>query len=441
MKNGISRAKKNEKEMAALSIIFPGSERWELWQGATWQSLAPVASAEKPGGLPPPAGAIFCFPGSVFSSLPLWNPVAEGVSPREQAGLNLEGRGLLGADPEAAVWALDSIRRQSFGPGEGERELSASAILQTQIPPDLILEEIRRHEIPGRLLPAPGSGPGVVLRKELGRWVLDLYDHGQWLHSQTLLARELGEEAAREIRLLLVQLEQEGVFHGCRELVAAIPVSRDVAETMARLMGLRWVQREKAQEFVMPSSPWDLLPNEVAQGRQTKLQQKRVRHAVTFFLAGDLALWAVAALFVLVPAIRLWHLEHALAPVRPEYQRLLQTKQTWEELRSLTDPTGSALEVLNQVAQPLLGDKPKMAVKFTAFSFGPAELVVQGVTGLGEQVIADYLLSLSSNPALQGLYVWPSTAFVEGQGQSSVFTITAPSTAPQPEKKEGTNPR
>lgn len=441
MKNGIPSSKKQEKEAVAFSLMFPGPERWELWQGASPEKLVPAGSAEEPGKLPRPEGVIFCFPGSAFSSLPLWNDVADGISSREQAALNLEGRGLLGADPEAAVWALDVVRRQAVADGKEGRELCASVVLQNQLSPGWILEGIRRHEVPGRLLSAPGPGPCAVLRRELGRWVLDLYDRGRWLHSQTLLAWELGEEAAREILLLFRQMEQEGVSKGWSELVVKATVPPGVAETMTRFTGLRWVPSEGPPQFVVPAPAWDLLPREVAEQRQSQLRRKRIRTLVTWALAADLALWGLALLWVVVPGVQLWLLERGLAPLRPEYRGLVQTQRTWEELRSLTDPAGSALEVLNQATQPLLGEKPKLAIKLTSFSFGPGELVIRGVTSLGEQVISDYLAFLSANPSLQGLYTWPAKAFVEGQGQNSVFTITATSTAPQPEKKEGTNPR
>lgn len=441
MNIGHGPLKKHEKESAAFSLMFPGPERWELWQGASPDSLTPAGAAEKPGELPLAEGLIFCFPGSAFSSVPLWNDVAEGVSSREQAALNLEARGLLGADPESAVWALDVVRRKTADAGKGERELCASAVLQNQLSPDWILEGVRRHEVPGRILSAPGPGPCAALRRELGRWVLDLYDQGRWLHSQTLLAWELGEEAGREIRMLLVQMEQEGVSHGWKDLVVKAAVSPAAAESVARLTGLRVVPNAGPLHFVFPSAAWDLLPKEVAERRQNQSRKKRIRTWVTWAVTADLVLWGLALLFVMVPAWQLWSLEHGLAPLRPEYRRLVQTQRTWEELRSLTDPSGSALEVLNQATQPLLGEKPKLAIKLTSFSFGPAELVVQGVTGLGEQAIADYLNSLSANSALEGLYSWPSKAFAEGQGQNSVFTITASSTAPQPEKKEGANSR
>lgn len=440
MKNGFSRHPKSEKETMILSLIFPGPDRWELWQGSSVATLALVDAAEQPSQLRRSGDGIFCFPGSAFFSLPLWNPILEGVSVREQAALNLEGRGLLGADPESAVWAVEGVRRQSAGPGEGERQLSAAAVLQSQLSPAWILEGIRHHEIPGRLLPAPGTGSGVVLRRELGRWVLDLYDEGRWLHSQTLLARELGEEAVREISLLFVQLEMEGVSRGWKEIVLKADIPPGVMEMFPRWAGLRPVRDEGKPKFVLPAPAWDLLPHELAERRLSQVRQKKIRSLVTGAVVADLALWLVASLLVLFPGIQLWRLERELAPLRPEYRQISQTQQTWEQLRSLTDPAGSALEVLNQAAQPLLGDKPKIAIKFTAFAFGPAELTVQGVTAQGEQVIADYLAYLSANPAWQGLYEWPSKALVEGQGQSSVFTVTASSTAPQPEKKEGANP-
>jgi len=230
------------------------------------------------------------------------------------------------------------------------------------------------------------------------------------------------------------------VSRGLKEIVLKADIPSGVMEMFPRWAGLRPVREEGKPKFVLPAPAWDLLPHELAERRLSQVRQKKIRSLVTGAVVADLALWLVASLLVLFPGIQLWRLERELAPLRPEYRQISQTQQTWEQLRSLTDPAGSALEVLNQAAQPLLGDKPKIAIKFTAFAFGPAELTVQGVTAQGEQVIADYLAYLSANPAWQGLYEWPSKALVEGQGQSSVFTVTASSTAPQPEKKEGANP-
>lgn len=441
MNNGQAPGKPTESESTGLSVVFPGAEQWELWQGASWDSLKRGPSAEQPAGLPGLQSAVFCFPSSAFFSLPLWTPVAEGVSSREQAALHLEGRGLLGADPAAAVWAVETVRREApvqDGDGEG-RELQAAVVLQPQLPADWVVEGIQRHEVSGRLLPAPGPA-AAVLRRELDRWVLDLYEDGRWLHSQILMAREPGEALAREIHLLLLQMEQEGISRGWKELEIRSEVSPATAEVFQRVANLRLVARSEDPAFSLPRAAWDLLPAEVAARRRNRAHRSKVRRWIILALAVDLAVWGLAGLCLLVPALRGWWLERQLAPVRPEYQKILQAQATWEQLRSLTQPSASALEVLHGVSEPLLGSPPKMAVKLTAFNFSPAEVVIEGITEEGEQVIADYLRFISQHPQLANLYSWPAKPEVSGQGQTSVFRIVAPSTGPQAEKREATAP-
>lgn len=436
MKNGQATPKQTESEPAGLSLVFPGAEQWELWQGASWDSLKRGPSAEQPAGLPGLQGAVFCFPSSAFFSLPLWTPLAEGVSSREQAALNLEGRGLLGTDPATAVWAVETVRREAPGrEGDAEgRELQAAVVLQPQLPADWVVEGVQRHEISGRLV-APAGLAAAVLRRELNRWVLDLYENGRWLHSQILMAREPGEALAQEIHLLLLQMEQEGISRGCKELEIRATVSPAMAEVFQRVANLRLVARPENPPFSLPRPAWDLLPAEEAERRNSRAHRNKVRRWVTLVLAADLAVWILAGLCLLVPALQGWWLERKLAPLRPEYQKILQAQTTWEQLRSLTQPSASALEVLHRVSEPLLGSPPKMAVKLTAFNFSPAELVIEGLTEEGEQVITDYLRSLSQHPQLANLYVWPAKPEVSGQGQTSVFRIVAPSTAPQAEKQ------
>lgn len=441
MKNGQTSRKPTESESAGLAVVFPGAEQWELWQGASWGSLKRGPSAEQPAGLAGFQGAVFCFPSLAFFSLPFWTPVAEGVSSREQAALHLEGRGLLGADPATAVWAVETIRREPpvrEGDAEG-RELQAAVVLQPQLPADWVVEGVGRHEVSGRLFSAAGSS-AAVLRRELGRWVLDLYEEGHWLHSQILMAREPGEALAREIHLLLLQMEQEGIFRGWKELEIRSEVSPATAEVFQRVANLRLVARPENPAFSLPKVTWDLLPAEMAARRKSRAHQNKIRRWFAVALAADLAVWGLAGLCLLVPALQGWWLERNLAPLRPEYQKILQAQTTWGQLRSLTQPSASALEVLHGVSEPLLGSPPKMAVKLTAFNFSPAELVIEGITEEGEQVIADYLRFISQHPKLANLYTWPAKPEVSGQGQTSVFRIVAPSTAPQVEKREATAP-
>ena len=216
MKGKVAKVKKGKGKAATGPVfIFPGPEGWEAWSttedGA--QCVGPMDTPKKvEGGV----GCVVCLPSRSFFSIPLWIPVEEGIAPRELAKIALESKNLLGTNPDAAVWAMEAIRTEpvpAVGEGEpGSRQLEAVAVLTGALEEEWLLEEAGRHEIAGRVLPAPAGGASGVLRKELGRWVVDFYSGGKWLHTQPLLARELQKGVSAEIASLLAQMDAEGTL-------------------------------------------------------------------------------------------------------------------------------------------------------------------------------------------------------------------------------------
>lgn len=127
---------------------------------------------------------------------------------------------MLGANPEAAVWSMEPIRTKGVAVNEqGEpvvRQLDASAILGVPFDENWIVEEASRYEVAGRVLPPPSGESTAILRRELGRWVVDFYAAGRWLHTQPLLEKELGSAMAVELGALLAQLEGRVSSRSCR---------------------------------------------------------------------------------------------------------------------------------------------------------------------------------------------------------------------------------
>ena len=114
--------------------------------------------------------------------MPLWVPVVEDSPVREQTQIKLEMKGLLGANPEGAIWNFEGIRKEQL-PATGEeepvtRQLEATAVLTVPFHEEWLVEEAARYEPAGRMLAAPGGGATGVLRRELGRWVADFYLSG-----------------------------------------------------------------------------------------------------------------------------------------------------------------------------------------------------------------------------------------------------------------------
>ena len=248
MKPKVVKVKKGKGKAVTGSVfIFPGPEGWEAWS-TTEDGAQCVGPMDSPKKLEGGAGCVVCLPSRSFFSTPLWIPIEEGITPRELAKIALESKNLLGTNPDSAVWAMDPIRAEpdpatrDGGPGSrqqktklvskeraidsiraepelsvgdespGMRQLEAIAILTGTLDEEWLLEEAGRHEIAGRVLPAPAVNASGVLRKELGRWVVDFYSGGKWLHTQPLLARELERGVSAEIASLLAQMDAEGTL-------------------------------------------------------------------------------------------------------------------------------------------------------------------------------------------------------------------------------------
>ena len=384
MKGKVAKVKKGKGKAATGPVfIFPGPEGWEAWSttedGA--QCVGPMDSPKKvEGGV----GCVVCLPSRSFFSIPLWIPVEEGIAPRELAKIALESKNLLGTNPDAAVWAMEAIRTEpvpAVGEGEpGSRQLEAVAVLTGTLEEEWLLEEAGRHEIAGRVLPAPAGGASGVLRKELGRWVVDFYSGGKWLHTQPLLARELQSSVSAEIASLLAQMDAEGTLGPLSLLVL-----RDGGELPSGgqdfLKQLPCpVRTESRAAPRLPTAPWDLEPAVLAERRLAKAQmgerQKFIRMGIGLYAA----LMALAVVYVSVPLVRRHLIQRELAGIGVESAKIRDAAMSWREAGALVNPKMNALELLWQVSRPLIEKDPGEidGVRLTTFDYNSKRLLLQG---------------------------------------------------------------
>ena len=384
MKGKVAKVKKGKGKAATGPVfIFPGPEGWEAWSttedGA--QCVGPMDSPKKVEGA---VGCVVCLPSRSFFSIPLWIPVEEGIAPRELAKIALESKNLLGTNPDAAVWAMEAIRNEpvpAVGEGEpGSRQLEAVAVLTGTLEEEWLLEEAGRHEIAGRVLPAPAGGASGVLRKELGRWVVDFYSGGKWLHTQPLLARELQKGVSAEIASLLAQMDAEGTLGPL-----SLFVLRDEGELPSGgqdfLKQLPCpVRTESRAAPRLPTAPWDLEPAVLAERRLAKAQmgerQKFIRMGIGLYAA----LMALAVVYVSVPLVRRHLIQRELAGIGVESAKIRDAAMSWREAGALVNPKMNALELLWQVSRPLIEKDPGEidGVRLTTFDYNSKRLLLQG---------------------------------------------------------------
>jgi hypothetical protein len=384
MKGKVAKVKKGKGKTATGPVfIFPGPEGWEAWSttedGA--QCVGPMDSPKKVEGV---VGCVVCLPSRSFFSIPLWIPVEEGIAPRELAKIALESKNLLGTNPDAAVWAMEAIRTEpvpAVGEGEpGSRQLEAVALLTGTLEEEWLLEEAGRHEIAGRVLPAPSGGASGVLRKELGRWVVDFYSGGKWLHTQPLLAREFQSGVSAEITSLLAQMDSEGTLGPLSLFVlrdeGEIPSGgQDFLEQLPCP-----VRTEPRAVPRLPTTPWDLEPAVLAERRLAKAQMSERRKFIRMGIGLYAALMALALVYISVPLVRRHLIQRELAGIGVESAKIRDAAMSWREAGALVNPKMNALELLWQVSRPLIEKDPGEidGVRLTTFDYNSKRLLLQG---------------------------------------------------------------
>jgi len=404
-KNGAA-AKKNAPVAGALAVVFPGPEGWELWSGLPGQPVC-TGPAEVPGKLRSAPGCFLGLPSRSFYSVPLWVPVVEESPAREQTQIKLELKGLLGANPDAAVWSFAPLRREELLAAEDGsavfRELESTAVLATPFQEDWLVEAATRYEPAGRMLPPPESGTTGVLRRELGRWAVDFYVGGKWLHTQALLATTLGAPAAVELAATLAQLEGEGIltrFDGW--------LLRDPAEIPADFRQALAAPLRK--EDRCPPRPtgevWNLPPPALTERRADRARTLQRRHWMRVALLAYLGVGLLLVAFFGWPLVRLKLAQAELKKIGPESESIRSAAMLWREAGAWLDPRRNALELLWQVSRPLIETEPPKieGVRLTVFDLNSRRLLLQG-EGKDLELVEKYIQWLKNEPSLTG-FTW-----------------------------------
>ena len=402
----VSKRKGKEKVPSGPVFVFPGPEEWEAWS-VEGGALQCVGTAETPQKLRTSPGATVALPSRLFFSVPLWIPVEEGIPPRDLAKIALESKNLLGANPEAAIWAIEPIRTERVTrPGQEEpatRQLEACVVLSSSIEEECILEEAGRYEVAGRVLPPPGGGSGVVLRKELGRWVLDFYFGNKWFHTQPLLARVLGAGAAAELKTLLAQLEGEGILQRLDLFV----FRGDEAEAGSFLSPLPCVShREPRMPPSLSAHPWDLQPPILTERRMASADQAKKKKYLRAGILTYLGVVVSALAYFFIPHIQLKVLEGKLHAIQGDAGKIREASMAWREAGALVNPKMNAFELLWQVSRPLIEKEPGEieGVRLTAFEYNSKHVFLTG-EGKDLEQTEKYFAWVKKEPMLTA-YQW-----------------------------------
>jgi hypothetical protein len=140
--------------------------------------------------------------------------------------------------------------------------------------------------------------------------------------------------------------------------------------------------------------------------RLAKAEQGKKRRSIDTALAAYGVLLLAALVYSAVPLVQLKKVEKELAGIAPEAEKIRDASQSWQEAAALVNPKMNALELLWQVARPLIEKDPGEidGVRLTTFDFNTKRLLLQG-EGDNLELTEKYFEWLKKEPMLSE-YQW-----------------------------------
>ena len=341
----IPKAKKKGEKV----LLLPGADGWEAWTGLNGAGLNLVLRSGTTrvldvGGIP--TGELtMAFPVRDVSALPFRAPTSDDALLSDLSEMHLERMGMR---PGMNAGVLSDVFKVGT---RGEESLVVPVVLAPPREGHLPRRSPQHFDISARCLPLPADG--VVVWRELGRWVFALSEEGQALEFEALASNQLGEDAGREISLTLIQLQLQGVIDSpprhCFVWVGDEETAPGTEELealgmAAGLGGPATVATKPAP--VIPARSSQLLPADVRAERvaRRKKQQTVMASAAAvllylgliFFLVFDLAKAKRGAEEALV----------AYTPFADVHEDGMRHEQKWRELQPVVEQDHNTVELL-----------------------------------------------------------------------------------------------
>lgn len=343
---------KSKKKKGEKILLLPGANGWEAWKGMNGGGLNLALRTEEHRALDVagiPAGDLaMAFPVRDVSALPFRAPTGDDALLNDMADMHLER---LGMRPNIDSGVLSDFFKVGT---RGEESLVLPVVLAPPPEGHLPRRAPQSFDISARCLPLPSDG--VVIWRELGRWAFALAEEGQPLHFQALASINLGEDAGREIRLTLSQLQMQGLIESvprhCFVWVAdeeAAPTAEELGALGIGFGGTATVAAKPAP--VLPAKMSQLLPADVRAERMAKRQKQQ---AIMMVAAVILAYVGAIAYLTITLSNANKKADQAQAKfevIQPEVFVIQDHKLKWMELRPIVEQEYNPVEILWQCAK------------------------------------------------------------------------------------------
>lgn len=335
------------KKKGVKVLLLPAANGWEVWTGGAGEPLSRVLESGEKLALEvdgvPSGEFVMAFPVRDVSALPFLAPTSDDSLLNDLAEMHIER---LGMRPAADAGILTDTFRVGT---RGENSLLLPVVLAPPPEGHLPKRAPQAFDISARCLPLPSEG--VVVWRELGRWVFAVSENGQPMHFQSLASTELDEDAGREIRLSLSQLELQGLLESTprhcfvwAERNQSSP-SQGVLDALGSGFGGTARVVEKPTP-VIPARTSQLLPADVRAERVARRQKQQVRTAVAVVLLAYLGGIGYAVWTLMEAKKEQATAEKRYEEIAPSLEGIDAHKRKWDELAPVVEVEHWPLELL-----------------------------------------------------------------------------------------------
>ncbi len=341
----IPKAKKKGEKV----LLLPGADGWEAWTSLNGAGLdlalrSGITRVLDVGGIP--SGELtMAFPVRDVSALPFRAPTSDEALLSDLSEMHLERMGMR---PGMNAGVLSDVFKVGT---RGEESLVVPVVLAPPMEGHLPRRSPQHFDISARCLPLPVDG--VVIWRELGRWVFALSEEGQALEFEALASNQLGEDAGREISLTLMQLQMQGVIDSpprhCFVWVGDEETAPGTEElealgVAAGLSGPATVVTKPAP--IIPARSSQLLPADVRAERVARRKKQHIviasAAAMLFYLAGILGLvWDLRGAQTAAEEAR-----EDYAPYAAVHAEQIIYEDKWRELQPVVEQDHNTVELL-----------------------------------------------------------------------------------------------
>lgn len=357
------------------TLLIPGPDGWELWQGTREQGFRRVledgpALASEVEKIPS-GPLVMGFPVREALAIPFKAQTTDESMFEDLAAMQLEQ---IGVRPELDAGQLTDV----FQAGRSQDESTLlSVVLAPPVEGSMPLRAPGEFDISARFFRMEENA--VTLWCELGRWVFAVTCNGYLTYFQSLPGTGVTTDAVRDVKLALNQLRLQGVdMQVDKAVIWATGRDADPSEShmkdFTEALGFEIVFADKPSP-VLPVAMSHLVPADVKAEQRMKQERLKRNLGIAAILVIYLGLVAYLAVDFIGVSQKVEAQNAELEQIRSEHGDIGTFHDDWDQLAPVVESSQWPLTVLKQSADLIA---LKQDLRFKVFDAKVGQVTIRG---------------------------------------------------------------